>query len=95
MLADTSQEQSTINAAAIPVALEANGKATVEGGTVIYDRSGEVVAAPTIARCPDGSRLVANASPELLPELVDRSLVGETIVVSGGEPPTYRLATES
>ncbi len=95
VLADTSQEQSAINAAAIPVAFEANGTATVEGGTVIYDRSGEVVAAPTIARCPDGSRLVANASPELLPELVDRSLVGETIVVSGREPPTYRLATES
>jgi acetyl-CoA C-acetyltransferase len=91
VLADTSKEQSAINASATPVVLEANGNATVEGGTVIYDRNGDVVAAPVIARCPDGSRLVAIASPELLPELAGRSLVGETIVVSGSQPPSYTL----
>jgi acetyl-CoA C-acetyltransferase len=91
VLADTSKEQSAINASGAPVATEANGNATVEGGTVIYDRRGDVAAAPVIARCPDGSRLVAIASPDLLPELAGRSLVGETIVVSGSEPPSYTL----
>ena len=95
VLADTSQEQSEINAAAATVVFEANGNATVEGGTVIYDRAGEVVGAPVIARRADGSRLVAIASPELLPELTGRSLVGETIAVSGSEPPSYTLKAET
>jgi acetyl-CoA C-acetyltransferase len=95
VLADTTKEQSEINEAALPVVFEANGPALVDGGTVIYDRSGEVAAAPVIARSPNGSRLVATASPEILPELAGRSLVGETILVSGSEPPTYTLANPS
>lgn len=91
VLADTSKEQAAINAAAENVVFEADGSATVEGGTVIYDRSGEVVAAPVIARCGNGSRLVAVASPNALPELAGQSLVGQTVSVSGSEPPTYTL----
>jgi acetyl-CoA C-acetyltransferase len=89
--ADTSAAQAEIEAAAIDTTNEAEGEAKVEGGTVIYDRSGEVEAAPVIARLVDGRRLVAVAAPELLPELSGRSLVGETVHVSGAEPPVYRL----
>jgi acetyl-CoA C-acetyltransferase len=89
--ADTSAAQSAIAAAALDVVCEASGKAIVEGSTVIYDRSGGVEAAPVIARLSDGRRVVAVAEPEILPELAGRFLVGETIEVSGSEPPVYRL----
>jgi acetyl-CoA C-acetyltransferase len=91
VLADTSKAQSELEAAAKDVAYEAEGEAKVLAGTVIYDRSGEVSAAPLIARLPDGRQLAAVAAPEILPELAGRSLVGETVEVSGTGPPTYTL----
>ncbi len=88
---DTSAEQKAIDEAAIPATSQAEGRAQVAGGTVVYDRNGTVTSAPVIATLEDGQRVVANAEPELLPELAGRSLVGETIDVRGAAPPTYSL----
>jgi hypothetical protein len=93
VLADTSAEQARIEAAAIPVAHEAEGSATVEGGTVVYDRTGAPTAAPIIARLEDGRRIVATASEESLPTLAGRTLVGETVRVTGSHPPCYVAET--
>lgn len=89
--ADLSGVQERVTAAGIEVLEEASGVATVVGGTVVYDREGEVRSAPVIARLPDGRRVVANASEEVLPDLAGRSLVGERILVDG-KPPSYRPA---
>lgn len=89
VLADTSSAQARIGASAIEIAHEAEGNATVEGGTVVYDRDGTPTAAPIIARREDGRRIVAVASEDSLPGLVGRSLVGETVRVSGDHPPRY------
>jgi acetyl-CoA C-acetyltransferase len=89
--ADTTAAQSEIEASAIDVLCEASGKATIEGSSVIYDRRGSVEAAPVIARLADGRRVVAVARPELLPDLTGRFLVGETVEVTGSEPPVYTL----
>ena len=88
-LADTSAEQQAIADSARPVALEAEGEAVVDGGTVVYDREDRPKAAPIIATLEDGRRVVATARPELLPSLAGRTLVGETVRVSGGHPPVY------
>ncbi|MDP6981406.1 MAG: hypothetical protein QF570_22835 [Myxococcota bacterium] len=86
---DTSTEQKAIDEAAILATSRADGTARVVGGTVVYDRNGVVTSAPVIATLDDGRRIVANADPELLPDLAGRSLVGETINVKGEAPPTY------
>ena len=91
VLADTDLAQQEIDAAALPVTLEAEGTARVEGGTVIYGRSGQVEAAPIIATLPDGRRLAARADEQLLPSLAGRSLVGRTVEVHGASPPIYSL----
>ena len=91
VLADTSNEQEAISASALEVTLEAEGEAKVDGGTVVYGRDGAPTAAPVIATLTDGRRVVAAANPEVLPDLVGRSLVGETIRVTGAHPPTYTL----
>ena len=80
---------SVSNAAALPVALEAEGEARVVGGTVVYGRDGVVESAPVIAELPDGRRCVAKAAPEILASLAGRSLVGERVSVRGAHPPTY------
>ncbi|MFO0689020.1 MAG: acetyl-CoA acetyltransferase [Myxococcota bacterium] len=90
VLADTTREQAAIEAAARPVALEAEGRARVDGSSVIYGRDGGVEAAPVIATLEDGRRVVARAEEAKLPELAGRFLVGETIEVRGANPPTYR-----
>jgi acetyl-CoA C-acetyltransferase len=88
-LADTSSVQGAIDAAALEVVFAAEGRARVEGGTVIYGRQGEVVGAPIVARLDDGRRVVAVAKQEILPSLTGRSLVGEAVTVSGASPPAY------
>lgn len=88
---DTTTEQKAIDDAAVTATSEADGKAQVVGGTVVYDRSGKVTSAPVIAQLEDGRRLVASAKEALLPDLAGRSLVGETIVVRGAAPPNYSL----
>lgn len=66
---DTSKEQSAIDAAALPVASETSGEATVVAGTVVYARDGSVERAPVIAALADGTRIVANAACSVLPGL--------------------------
>ena len=88
-LADTQSEQAEIAASAIEVVHEAEGEATVDGGTVVYDRAENPVAAPIIASLADGRRLVAIASEETLPSLAGRTLVGESVRVTGASPPVY------
>lgn len=90
-LADTSAEQKAIVDSALDVTLEAEGEARVDGGTVVYARDGQPSAAPIIATLADGRRVVAAASPETLPGLAGRTLVGETVRVSGGHPPVYSI----
>jgi acetyl-CoA C-acetyltransferase len=90
VLADTSRAQRAIEADCIPVANSAEGDATVEGATVVYDRVGDVVGAPIIASLRSGHRIVAVAEESVLPELAGRNLVGETVRVSGASPPVYR-----
>lgn len=90
VLADTSRAQTEIDAAARPVTQAAEGRARVVGGTVVYGREGEVEAAPIIAELPDGTRLAARADESILGTLAGRSLVGESVQVSGESPPTYR-----
>ncbi|MEZ4278810.1 MAG: hypothetical protein R3F21_04225 [Myxococcota bacterium] len=90
VLADTDREQQAIDAAALPVAFEAEGTARVVGGTVVYGRDGGVESAPIIAELPDGRRLVARAAPERLASLAGRSVVGETVEVRGAHPPIWQ-----
>ncbi len=89
VLADTDREQQAIDAAALPVTLEAEGRARVVGGTVVYGRDGGVEAAPIIAELADGRRVVARAAPERLASLAGRSVVGETVEVRGAHPPIW------
>lgn len=88
-LADTARAQAEIDAAALPVTLEAEGEARVVGGTVVYGRDGQVEAAPIIATLKDGRRLAARASDKILSSLAGKTLVGETVHVHGANPPHY------
>lgn len=90
-LADTSAAQQKIDASAIEVVHEAERAATIVGGTVVYGRDGAPSSAPVIAELPDGRRAVAVAAPEVLPGLTARNLVGETVRLTGAEPPIYHL----
>ncbi|HEV2361429.1 MAG TPA: hypothetical protein VGS21_06990 [Acidimicrobiales bacterium] len=93
---DTTEDQESIDASARPCVAPAEHldptRARVVGGTVTYGHDGEVTSAPVIADLADGRRVVAAAAPDecLLRSLAGRSLVGETVEVSGS-PQTYRL----
>ncbi|HET9731925.1 MAG TPA: hypothetical protein VFP54_04540 [Acidimicrobiales bacterium] len=91
---DTSRAQQAIDAAALPVADTYEGPATVDAGTVVYDRDGNAVFAPVYARLPGGVRAVAAAHPEELAALAGRNLVGAAIHVSG-TPPTFRITDQT
>ena len=88
---DTTAEQEAIAASALEVTFAAEGEAKVDGGTVVYGRDGSPTSAPIIATLTDGRRVVANASPETLPSLAGRTLVGETVRVTGANPPIYSV----
>lgn len=91
---DTRAAQAEIESAAIPIADEVTGgraEARVLGATVVYDRTGEVAAAPIIAALPDGRHCAARADASLLPELAGRCLIGENVFVSGGSPVVYSV----
>lgn len=90
-LADTSSEQAAIAASARPFAHEAEGEARVVAGTVVYARDGSPAAAPIIAERADGQRICAKARDEALPQLAGRTLEGETVRVSGANPPVWSL----
>ena len=89
---ETDEDQKRIDASAVPVTGDGGdgSDATVDAATVVYDRDGSATSAPVIATMPDGRRIVARAEPELLADLVGRTIVGATVRVAGN-PPTYRL----
>lgn len=89
---DLTSEQEAIDAAAVVVATEAEGEATIEAATVVFDREGLPIGAPIIATLSDGRRVVAQAAEGVeLAALVGRDLVGEAVVV-GGSPLQWRPA---
>lgn len=91
---DTDDDQRAIDAAAVPVAVEdADGRATVDGSTVVYDATDAPVSAPVIARLDDGRRVAAVAAGQDLTALAGRSLVGWRVRVAGS-PATYRVEDE-
>lgn len=77
--------------APVPVTRTADGVAVVEACTVMHERDAGPVAAPVIARLPDGSRIGARArDPELPASLSGRSLVGtEVRITSAGDKAFY------
>lgn len=81
--ADTSAQQTEIDAAALPVAKDAAGAATVVASTVVYGRDGTVCDVPVIATLDDGRRTVAKADATSLERIPPASLVGQRIRVSG------------
>jgi len=87
---DTHTAQQRIDAAALPVVLEASGEAQVVGATVVYARDGSVIRAPVVATLSDDRRVYAHAEESILPELEGLNLVGRKISVKGS-PPTYVL----
>jgi acetyl-CoA C-acetyltransferase len=95
---DTSQEQDSIDASALPFVRageELAAAATVDASTVLYDREGHAVAAPVVATLDDGRRLSAAAADGVAESAAGRFLVGARIHLqraSGAEvAPTYRL----
>ena len=86
----TSREQARIDAAALPIATEAEGAAEVVASTVVYERDGSVKDAPVIATLEDGRRIAARADEEVRASLAGESLIGARIRVSGS-PLRYQL----
>lgn len=69
-------------APAVPTRKVAEGPALVDAMTVLHDRERGPVAAPVVARLPDGSRVGARAaSARLAADLAGTSLVGEAVVL--------------
>ena len=83
VLADTAAAQEEVEAAALPVVLEADASATVVGATVLYARDGSVSSAPAIADLDDGSRVVGQADDAIKDSLAGTQLAGRRIRVSG------------
>jgi acetyl-CoA C-acetyltransferase len=69
-------------APSVPARRTAEGKGVVDAMTVLHDRDRGPVAAPIIARLPDGSRVGARAaSDQLAADLAGTSLVGQDVVL--------------
>jgi len=91
---DTGADQRTIDASAVPLAVEdADGPATVDASTVVYAADGSVEAVPVIATLEDGRRVAAQADPAELTGIGRESLVGARIRVTGS-PASYRIESE-
>lgn len=88
---ETGDAQRVIDDIAVTVAVDAQGPAEVVASTVVVGPDGAVLAAPVIARLPDGCQVVAAAQPGDLASYAGRSLVGERVEVSGA-PLRYRPA---
>jgi acetyl-CoA C-acetyltransferase len=82
-LADTRDAQARIDAAALPVATGARGRARVVASTFVYGRGGSIEKAPVIAELDDGRRVAAQAADSTLSRLGRESLVGQQISVDG------------
>jgi acetyl-CoA C-acetyltransferase len=88
---DTTAAQHAIDASERPLALDAEGPATVVAATVTYGRDGAPETAPVFADLADGRRVAALAHPDDLADLAGVSLVGHTVRLVGGEPLSYRV----
>ncbi len=90
-IGDTTAAQREIDATAVDVAEVAEGSAEVVAATVAMSPAASVIAAPVIARLPDGRHIAAAAHDSELAGLAGRNLVGDVVTVSG-QPPRYRVA---
>ncbi len=87
---DTSEQQKVIDQNVVAYALVAEGEATIEAGTVMYDRNGQPSSAPVFARLEDGTRVAADADEKTLANMAGIELVQRKIYVSGN-PLSYSL----
>ncbi len=79
---DLADAQSRIDATALEVVAEPDGKATVDGFTVEHDKTDGPVRAPIYATLDDGRRVVAVAADAEIPkEISGRSIIGEKVSV--------------
>src|ERR671923_2563040 len=79
---DMSDAQASIDATAIEVVTEPDGKATVDGFTVEHDKTDGPVRAPIYATLDDGRRVVAVAADTSIPkEIAGRSIIGEKVSI--------------
>lgn len=80
---------------AVTTALGGTATATIQAGTVIYDREGHARSAPVIATLGDGTRVAATAASEDLPAIAELGsqapLVGRTVQISTSAPPQYSV----
>jgi hypothetical protein len=85
---DTEADQATIDASALPVAVDEgiDGPVEVLANTVRYASDGSVEGVPVIGVLADGRRVAADAEPGLLPDLAGRLLVGQKVHVRGSPP---------
>lgn len=89
---DTGPAQREIDGSALAVMTDVADPvaATVDASTVVYERTGEVRAAPVIATLDDGRRVVAMAERRELEQLEGVNLVRALVRVEGS-PPRYRV----
>lgn len=89
---DTGSAQREIDGSALAVVADVADPiaATVDASTVVYERSGDVRAAPVIATVDDGRRVVAMADRRELESVGGVNLVGALVRVEGS-PPRYRV----
>jgi acetyl-CoA C-acetyltransferase len=75
---------------ATPIVELADGRAVVDAMTVLHERDAGPVAAPVIARLPDGTRVGARPGDPALPAaLSGTSLVGRQVVLESRGEHTY------
>jgi len=80
---DSAADQVELDAAPRPILVEADGRGTVEGYSVGFDRAGEPEAAIVVGRLEEGSRFIANTEGdrEMLRWMTETEMVGRQAVV--------------
>ena len=81
---DSPEDQAELDAASHPTLAEtAEGRGTVEGYSVSFDRSGQPDAAIVVGRLDEGSRFIANtaADRDLLLWMTEQEMVGRQVTV--------------
>ena len=63
----------------------------MDGGTVVYDRERKPASAHIIAYLPNVQPNDTNASGDTIPILTRRTIVCESDLVTGANPPVYSL----
>lgn len=93
---DTTGAQREIDGSAMDVTTDVGPEpvaGTVDAGTVVYDRSGEVQSVPVVVTLDGGQRAVATAHRDEAASLAGRNLVGALVRVEGS-PPRFRVESE-